>query len=444
MAGAGDIQVVAEIDDKRFLDGLDRMKAQVAAYQASNIRAEADALYRRTALQDQWRGQAIKSQDDVGRAVGMSSGQWVRLGAVGIAAVTGAIYAGRKAMEAYAKETGIGADGVKAIGAAMRESTLAAGRFALAADLQPKIESAYKFRAAVIDIGREMLQTAASFGDVGGAMEFTAAAKQREAVEKEARALDAARRTGADQAGRRAGIRGDTVEQARLQARAEYEARVKAINEMEGLSGSQKAGLIKGEREIRDAAVRKAIEDQQAIRDRERAEMQKTRREAAEAEAEKQAARDKESRQQAEQVQKNKEALELEARRLEIETLKAAGKDKEAEAAKIQLDYEQRMKDLAESGLSALERGQFAERFTAARDAELAGIGREKDKKNRRGGGGNVVIEGGNASILAQAFGGSGAGPAQNKEQVAEIKRTNEILKSIDRKVGEPSVAVLG
>lgn len=436
---AGDIQVVAEIDDKKFIDGLERLKAQVASYQAENVRRDADVIDAQIRNQRTVSYVTVKGQQESGRAIGLTSNQWLRMGTVAIAAVTGAVYAGRKAIEAYAKETGLAADGVKQIEAAMRETTLAAGRFAQAADLQPKIEAAYRFRAALIDIGREMLQTVASFGDVKGAAEYTDAAKQREAAEREAKAIDDARRAAGDQAGRRAGLRGDTVEQARAQARAEYEARVKAINEMQ-ISGSQKADLIKGERGIRDETVRKAIREEEEKRTQARVEMQKQRREAAEAEAEAMANKDKEARREADAVEQRRQALELDVRRLEIENLRAQGKDKEAEKAKILLEYEQRMKELEESGLGALTRGQFADQFARARDIQLAGVDREKEKQVRDRLS-EVSVLGGNSSILAQAFGGA---PAQGKDQVAEIKRTNEILKSIERKIGEPAPAVLG
>lgn len=436
---AGDITAVAEISDAQFLAGLDRMKREVAAYQAHNIRSEAESLHRASALQDQWRATTLKGHSAVSESGLLTSRMLIRGLGAAIAALIAYTVAGRKVAEEYNKELGIGAEQVKRIHEAQREAALSAGRWAQATNWGEQVEDLYRLRVGLMEFGREFSQTVLSGGDVTAAKAYTEEIKRQEAVIRENRAAADVARMQRDQAGRLAGLRDDPVAQARAVAMADYETRARAINEAKGLSTDQRSSLVAGEATIRDEAIKQSMKDQEARRTTTLSEMAKHRRESREAELEAIDARDKERRAEEEKIKHNRDLLELEAQRLTIAGLRAQGLDDEAAKARVLLEHEQRMKDLAESGLSPLAQGEFRKRFEAGRDAELAGIGQTHGGPSLR----FSLVEGGNDRILQQSFGPATTDGRSAKEQVTETKKTNAILRSIDRKVGAPSPAVL-
>lgn len=125
-----------------------------------------------------------------------------------------------------------------------------------------------------------------------------------------------------------------------------------------------------------------------------------------------------------------REAVGFETRGLEIDNLRARGKERQAKAAEAVLEYDRRVAEInRRRDIAPEDRARFIRAAGEARDAALAGDGP---------GGARELSIGLGARVNSQVLGGPGSsgGTAGERNIVAELKRANQNLRKIEAKVG--------
>lgn len=459
-----DLLFSAELDGNKFRDGLDRLRAVVREKHAEMVRDWANE-------QDKW-GEVERVRDDRrAKFVTASLNQGLdamkrsareghgamreeyglteerhshfikHLGKHLIADAMG-IREAIKQLREYAAETGVGTDQVESLSMAMKEFRNSIGRDITSGGAGGLFSSIIHGASAAREVLADMLALVyrpllGPSGERGPANVFKAeqAAKDLEAVSKEYKAYSEHVEMANRQLAEQKKLVGDTFLAEKLLARERYENRVRSINGMEGLSGSQKSDLVAGSRRIMDLEIAKAVEAHEERTNRFLNEAGKLRGERLRDELAAAETRRESRDRHAEEVGRQREAFRIDLERMKLDEIRAKGNDREIRAAQLQLDLKEKLRRVEESDLPEYEKAIYRRRISESVGRQMDLLDFEKPQRKERlrddivgmldpGAGGGT-----RGSIVGQIFGGQVARRAD--EQLTETRTQTGLLREI-------------
>lgn len=477
-----DLKIVAELDDKKFRDGLSRLRAQVNEYRNANVRAEVNAqrevfetqknyyakMSREQIMAANYRAgrlNAVREQLAAKRAQEEDGGMGARAMAVigkTVAAVGASFRIATRLLDEYQQKTGAAVRGQSELAQAVERMRMgiardmaSGGTLSWIGGIVNGLEQARQAAATLYALPMRMLFGPSGEGrglagiraaDEAAQLDEQAAIENRRALAFQvARMEQRARTAGKDEAGM-FGIRLNAMRN------------LQAINARDDLSPDQRNALAVEEARIRDRQIAEARQRSRDEKSGNLAEMRAVRAQRLRDEEAAAEARGVESDRKNEQARREREAKDAEIaadrqrydfklKELQIDEARARGQDDRVKRLQIELDVARELADLNESSLSSGEKARIGRRIrdvAALRNLSLFALDRVDPRTKARGGDIEGSIDPGDASVgvITQVFGGR-AGDRKADELVSETKTQTVVLRQILAEIGT-DVATFG
>lgn len=142
--------------------------------------------------------------------------------------------------------------------------------------------------------------------------------------------------------------------------------------------------------------------------------------------------------QNAERRRSIEESVRQTERSAELEALRADHREREADAARVIYEYEQRIKQIKEADLYPLEKQGLTDRLINARDQELRSLEKRWSKATSVVGN---IEQGQGLRLFSAVFGGENAVANVTEDKQRQIvmngQRTNQLLQNIEQRIKE-------